>query len=123
MISRPNGYPALYLLTHSCLPSKWVFPGNLKTRDKASRTAIGTDPVTENRRILVTRPGAIVDDYPRFAFGNPATREMLRKVLAREYHLAACIPTGPNRVRLIYRLGPGAVSAGCPSASALAAIP
>jgi hypothetical protein len=114
-----DGYPALYMLTHSCLPSKWVFPGHLNTQDEASAKAIGVDPVAEIRRILATRPGAIVDDYPRFAFGNRATRAVLRKALARDYHLAACIPTGPSRVRLVYRPGPGSVPAGCPSPAML----
>ncbi|WP_230482042.1 ArnT family glycosyltransferase [Sphingomonas sp. Leaf21] len=118
-----DGYPALYMLTHSCLPSKWVFPGHLNTQDEASAAALGTDPVAEIRRILARHPGAIVDDYPRFAFGNPATRAVLREALARDYHLAACVPTGPSRVRLVYRPGPGPVPASCPSASALAAMP
>lgn len=114
-----DGYPALYMLSHSCLPSKWVFPGHLNTQDEASVKAIGVDPVSEIRRILATEPGAIVDDYPRFTFGNRATRVVLQEVLARDYHLAACIPTGPSRVRLIYRPGAGAVPAGCPSAAML----
>ena len=114
-----DGYPALYMLTHSCLPSKWVFPGHLATRDEASAAALGVDPVAEVRRILRQRPGAIVDDYPRFAFGNPATRGVLREALARDYHLAACIPTGPARVRLVYRPGPGKPPAGCPSQAML----
>ena len=114
-----DGYPALCLLTHSCLPSKWVFPGHLNTRDEASAAALGVDPVTEIRRILATRPGAIVDDYPRFAFGNPATRAVLREVLAREYHLAACVRTGPGRVRLVYRPGAGVTPAGCPTSEML----
>lgn len=114
-----DGYPALYLLTHSCLPTKWAFPGHLATQDEASAAAIGVDPVAEVRRILAARPGAIVDDYPRFAFGNPATRGVLKGVLARDYHLAACVPTGPSRVRLVYRPGPGVRPANCPSQAAL----
>ena len=110
-----DGYPALYMLTHSCLPSRWVFPGHLNTRDEASAAAIGTDPVVEIRRILAQRPGAIVDDYPRFDFGNAATRAVLRGVLARDYHLAACVPTGPHRMRLVYRPGPGTTPVHCPS--------
>ena len=114
-----DGHPALYMMTQSCLPSKWVFPGHLNTRDEASAAALGVDPVTEIRRILATRPGAIVDDYPRFAFGNAATRAVLRAALARDYHLAACVPTGPSRIRLVYRPGPGAVPANCPSTAML----
>ena len=115
-----DGYPALYMLTHSCLPSKWVFPGHLNTLDEASASAIGTDPVAEIRRILAARPGAIVDDYPRFEFGNPATRKVLGEALIRDYHLAACVRTGPSRVRLVYRRGPGPMPAHCPSAAMLA---
>lgn len=114
-----DGYPALYMLTGSCLPSRWVFPGHLNTQDEASAAAIGTDPVVEIRRILATRPGAIVDDYPRFAFGNAATRAVLRDVLARDYHLAACVPTGPSRMRLVYRPGPGQVPPNCPTSAML----
>jgi len=118
-----DGYPALYMLTHSCLPSKWVFPGHLNTLDEANASAIGTDPVAEIRRILAARPAAIVDDYPRFAFGNPATRKVLSEVLARDYHLAACVRTGPSRVRLVYRRGRGRVPADCPTAGDLSAGP
>ncbi len=91
-------------------------PRSSNTQDEASAAAIGVDPMTEIRRILSQRPGAIVDDYPRFAFGNRATRAVLREALARDYHLAACIPTGPNRCGWsIARAGP--VPAGCPSAA------
>lgn len=114
-----DGYPALYMLTRACVPTKWAFPGHLNTRDEANPAALGIDPAVEVRRILATRPGAIVDDYPRFAFGNPATRAILADVLRRDYHLAACVPTGGSRVRLIYRPGAGVAPAGCPSAAAL----
>ena len=73
--------------------------------------------MAEIRRILSQRPGAIVDDYPGFALGNRATRVMLQDVLARDYHLAACVPMGPARVRLFSRPGAGPVPAGCPSAA------
>ena len=51
-----NGYPALYLLTHACLPTRWVFPGHLDTADEASAAAIGVDPMAEEARILRSRP-------------------------------------------------------------------
>ena len=100
-----DGYPALYMLTGSCLPTRWAFPGHLATRDEGRAAALGVDPVAEVARILATRPVAIIDDYPRFAFGNPATRRVLGRALARRYHLAACVRTGSRRVRLVYRLG------------------
>jgi len=102
-----DGYPALYMQTHSCLPTRWAFPGHLATVDEASSAALGVDPVAEVARILAAHPDAIVDDFPRFAFGNPATRRILEGALAEHYHLAACIPTGHSRIRLVYRRGPG----------------
>ncbi|MCU6453412.1 glycosyltransferase family 39 protein [Sphingomonas sp. A2-49] len=98
-----DGYPALYMLTGSCLPTKWSFPGHLATRDESTSAAIGVDPVQEVTRTLATRPVAIVDDYPRFAFGNLATRRIVDRALASDYRLVACISTGPERTRLVYR--------------------
>jgi 4-amino-4-deoxy-L-arabinose transferase-like glycosyltransferase len=117
-----DGYPGLYMLAHSCLPSRWAFPGHLNMADESRAVALGVAPTDEVRRILATRPPAIVDDYPRFEFGNVATHAILAQVLARDYVLAACVPTGPVRVRLIYRLRSEAIAyhpAHCPSAMAL----
>ena len=99
-----DGYPALYMLTHSCLPTRWVFPGHLNTSDEASAKALGVDPVVEVRRILETRPEVIVDDAPAFALGNAATRALVESALARDYALAAKVETGHGRFRLVYRL-------------------
>jgi hypothetical protein len=98
-----DGYPALYMLTGSCLPTRWVFPGHLSLREEARATALGIDPLVEIARIMATRPVAIVDDFPRFSGGNPAAHAILQRTLDRDYTLAACIPTGADRVRLVYR--------------------
>lgn len=99
-----DGYPALYMLTHSCLPTRWVFPGHLNTSDEDSANAIGIDPAAELTRILATRPEVIVDDAPAYALGNPETRAIVEAALARDYHLAASVKTGAARYRLVYRL-------------------
>lgn len=99
-----DGYPALYMLTHSCLPSRWVFPGHLSARDEAHVAALGVDPSAEVRRIMAIRPQVVVDDYPRFIFGNAATHAIVQQVLNRDYVLAACVANGYDRKRLIYRL-------------------
>ena len=99
-----DGYPALYMLTGSCLPTRWPFPGHLATQDESRAAALGVDPAREVRRILATRPVAIVDDWPHFSGGNPVTRRILDRTLAADYVLAARICTGPRRVRLVYRL-------------------
>ena len=98
-----DGYPALYMLTHSCVPTRWAFPGSLNTADDANPKALGTDPAAEVARIFSTHPSAVIDDYPRFVHGNPATRAVVDKALATDYFLSACIATGPHRIRLVYR--------------------
>lgn len=99
-----SGFPALYMLTHSCLPTRWAFPDHLSTLGEASAQAIGVDPSTELRRILSTRPETIVDSYPAFAFGNPQTHAILKQALAERYRLVARIPIGSGSERLVYRL-------------------
>ena len=98
-----DGYPALYMLTGSCLPTRWPFPGHLATQEESRAAALGADPTREVRRILATHPVAIVDDWPHFSGGNPVTRRILERTLAADYVLAARICTGPGRVRLVYR--------------------
>jgi hypothetical protein len=106
-----DGYPALYMLTHSCLPTRWVFPGHLNTSDEASVEALGVDPVAEVRRILGMRPEVIVDDAPAYELGNLETRALVETALARDYHLETKVKTGDARYRLIYRLnGPRGLS-------------
>jgi hypothetical protein len=99
-----DGYPALYLLTHSCVPTKWAFPGHLNTLDEASPAAIGVDPVSEVHRILATRPDVIVDNDPAYRLGNQQTRAVVERELARSYRLTARVQTGPGRYRMVYRL-------------------
>jgi hypothetical protein len=99
-----DGYPALYMLTHSCLPTRWVFPGHLNTREEASARALGVDPAVEVRRILATRPEAIVIDASPYEFGNTDTRALVETALARDYRLEAKVKTGTARYRLVYRL-------------------
>jgi len=98
-----DGYPALYLLTHSCLPTRWAFPGHLNTQDEASPRALGVDAVAEVRRILATRPDVIVDDDPVYEGGNRATHALVLAAEAHDYVLALRYQTGPSRFRLVYR--------------------
>ncbi len=99
-----DGYPALYMLTHSCLPTAWAFPGHLNTHDEDSAKAIGVDPAAEVRRILATRPEVIVDDAPAYELGNAETRALVEAALAVDYYLDATVATGSARYRLVYRL-------------------
>lgn len=98
-----DGYPALYMLTKSCLPTRWVFPGHLNTANEGTAAAIGVDPLAEVRRILATRPEVIVDDAPAYHLGNPQTRAAVQAALRRDYHLVLRVRTGRARFRMVYR--------------------
>lgn len=98
-----NGYPALYMLTHSCLPSRWVFPGHLNTADENNPRALGGDPQAIARAILAANPPAIVDTDPVYTFGNTAVHALVMQAIRQRYDLAGCVATR-GRVRLVYRL-------------------
>ena len=98
-----DGYPALYMLTHSCLPTRWAFPGHLNTQDEAFPAALGVDPVAEEKRILAARPPVIITDTPSYAGVNVLTHALVEAAVAKEYRLALRYRTG-TRDRLVYRL-------------------
>ena len=99
-----DGFPALYMLTRSCVPTRFAFPGMLNTASEASVRAIGVDPSDEERRILATRPEVIVDYFPAYTLGNKATHAILAEALARDYQLTYRLVTGAGDQRLVYRL-------------------
>lgn len=97
-----NGYPGLYLMTGSPLPSPWSFPGHLNTQDENNPRALGVDPLVETRRILDAGPDAIVDTFPPYSLGNRETRALLHRVIAERYRPVLCVATR-DRTRVIYR--------------------
>lgn len=96
-----DGYPMLYHLTHSCLPTRYAFPGLLNTRSEASAAALGVDPTAEVARILATRPEKIADVQPAYARGNPATRALVDAAIARDYRRLFAVRTG-SKTRIVY---------------------
>jgi hypothetical protein len=97
-----DGYPALYRLTHSCLLSRFVFPGHLNMTNEGSAAALGVDPAGEVRRIMALRPEKVTMDDPPFERVNLKTYAIMERLLAREYRLVFAMRTG-NRRRLVYR--------------------
>ncbi|MDE2041859.1 MAG: glycosyltransferase family 39 protein, partial [Alphaproteobacteria bacterium] len=81
-----SDYPALYMMTHSCLLTKWIFPAHLRDRKETSLSALGVDPVAELGRVLAQRPETIVDTRSDSDEDNPASRRLLYGVLAQDYH-------------------------------------
>jgi len=96
-----DGYPILYLTTHKCMATRFAFPSHLSIGKE--RNALGIDARDELRRVLASRPGAIVDDWPRFDQQDRVERAMLDATLARHYRLAQVVTHGGRR-RLVYVL-------------------
>lgn len=106
-----DGFPALYLLTNSCLLTKYAFPGHLNTATDAP--ALGVDSVAEVNRIMARHPDAVVSDRPLFWLRNEATQQALDAALAKDYRLVLKLRTGSDRFRLVYRrTGTGSISTG-----------
>ncbi len=98
-----DGYPALYRLTHSCLPTRFIFPGSLNAADEANIDALGVDPNAEVERIMTAGPETVVDDWPQYEGGNRATHAIVHRYLEKDYHLVLKLETGHGRWRLVYR--------------------
>ncbi len=97
-----DGYPALYRLTHSCLLSRFVFPGHLNMTNEGSAAALGVDPSVEVRRIMALRPETVTMDDPPFERVNRKTYAIMQQELARHYRRSFAMRTG-DRQRLVYR--------------------
>jgi len=84
-----DGPMIVYLLTRSCLPTRYVFPSHLNDLAEAS----STDATHNMAALLASRPSAIfVADRPRFPPRNLVTAAMLDASLARDYQLVATMP-------------------------------
>ncbi|MEO6248022.1 MAG: glycosyltransferase family 39 protein [Sphingomicrobium sp.] len=98
-----DGYPALYRLTNSCLPTRFAFPGHLDTANEASAAGLGVDPTQEVGRIMATRPATVVIANPPFERRNRATYAIVRAELARHYRQTFDLALGKGRHRLVFR--------------------
>jgi hypothetical protein len=77
-----DGPTIVYLLTHSCLPSRYPFPGHLNEQAEAG----ATDATRNMASLLATRPPAIlVMDRPTLETPNPITAAMLKAALVSDY--------------------------------------
>lgn len=92
--------PILYYLTHSCLPTPYIFRSHLSRMIEAH--GLGVDPAIETARLLATRPGVIVVRTPK-SDTNPATRALVAAAIAERYRLVGTVRIGalPHAV---YRL-------------------
>jgi hypothetical protein len=97
-----EGDSALYRTTHACIPTRFAYPSHLNSMNEAH--ALGADAVGEVRRIMTLRPGVvIVAESGRPNLPNPATRALVRGVLATSYERYAGVTIGTRKFGL-YRL-------------------
>jgi hypothetical protein len=84
-----NGPSIVYLLTHSCLPTRYSAPDHLSTAGEAR----ATDATQSMAKLLAGRPSAIFfADRPYYLPRNDETAAMLTEVLARDYTRIAVMP-------------------------------
>ncbi len=100
-----DGDTALYRLTQSCLPTRYVFPPHLATLEEASAIAGGQDH--EIAAILARQP-TVIAMVARPLGDNPNLpgRALVEREIARSYELYARPMLG-KRTYLLYRLRPG----------------
>jgi hypothetical protein len=95
-----DGPTIVYLLTHSCLPTRYVFPEHL---NNAAETR-ATNATQSMADLLATRPSAIfVADKPLHHPRNSVTAAMLDAALASDYRRVATLPDiFPTRQQILY---------------------
>lgn len=95
-----DGPAILYMTTHACAPTRFVYPDHLS--NDVEKYSIGADTVAEMRRVLASRPGAIVTaSSPVIPKMNPETLPLLRTALLRDYRPVAAI-NHPQRIFYVY---------------------
>ncbi|WP_068075616.1 ArnT family glycosyltransferase [Novosphingobium lentum] len=92
---------ALYKITRSCLPTRFVFPQHLAL--VAYQHALGIDQLFELRRVLASQPAVIVLSLTPDEYTRPETRSLLEAALKRGYRLAGTAIVG-NATYAVYPL-------------------
>jgi len=99
-----DGPSALYRLTGSCLPSRFVYPDHLN--NALETPALGIDQAAEVARILRARPPAIVTADNPLTPQAPRSAELVREALATHYRLALRREMDDRMVSLWLRTAP-----------------
>ncbi|KLI63212.1 ArnT family glycosyltransferase [Aurantiacibacter marinus] len=78
-----DGPTALYRMTDSCVPTKFVYPDHLNNALEVN--ALGVDQAEEVARVLATRPGAIVTASSPMTIQNNEATALVEAALASDY--------------------------------------
>ncbi|MXO58611.1 hypothetical protein GRI89_03525 [Altererythrobacter salegens] len=79
-----DGPTALYRMTGSCLPGRFVYPDHLN--NALEEPALGTSQASEVARILAARPGAIVTADSSVTAQSKASTALVEQAIAQDYH-------------------------------------
>lgn len=90
-----DGPPALYATTHACFATRFAFPQHLENTRFAAYPP--GSQVAEIRRIMATRPGAVVMGSKPLSQTDPAARAVVSAALTAGYRRAATLPVGEAR--------------------------
>lgn len=83
-----DGPTILYMLTHACASSRYIYPDHLT--NPTETPALGVVAAQEEKRLLATRPGAIVTaDRPLIPQVDRTTQQLVREALEKDYVLVA----------------------------------
>jgi hypothetical protein len=97
-----EGDPMLYHLSHSCLPSRYVFPNHLIAMVDAQ--SLGVDAPAEARHIMDSRPDVVViSAQPQAQPVNWPVRNLITGRLAQDYVLYGKARVG-TRDFLVYQI-------------------
>lgn len=78
-----DGPTALYRMTGSCVPTRFVYPDHLN--NALETHALGIDQTGEVARILATRPGAIVTASRPMTLQNTTAAALVERALRKDY--------------------------------------
>ena len=98
-----DGPTALYRMTGSCLPSRFVYPDHLN--NPLERYALGVSQEGEVARVLAGHPGAVVVADSTFAARDTPARKLVASELVRFYRPIAVAHVRERTYRAWARLG------------------
>ena len=85
-----DGPTALYRMTGSCVPTKYVYPDHLNNALESH--ALGIDQEAEVARILAEKPGAIITASDPVTLQNHAAEALVMEELSRNYEKRRTVP-------------------------------
>lgn len=97
-----DGPTALYRLTGSCVPTGFVYPDHLNNALETG--ALGVDQLEEVRRVLATRPGAIVTADEGMTIRNQEAANLVQQELDANYEARVTVDMHGREITAFVRV-------------------